>query len=62
MVLSIIDSILKHIKTKLGRRNLFIRSDNAGCYHSQMIIGFISNLANKHNHNLLLRDILKSML
>ena len=51
-VLNIIDSIMNNIKNRFGSRNLFIKSDNAGCYHSQMIIGCISYLSRKHNHNL----------
>ena len=51
-ILNIIDSIMNHIKNRFGSRNLFFRSDNAGCYHSQIIIGSISYLAEKHNQNL----------
>ena len=51
-VLSIIDSIMNHITNKFGKRNLYFRSDNAGCYHSQMIIGFINLIAKRNNQNL----------
>jgi len=51
-VLNIIDSIMNNIKNRFGSRNLFFRSDNAGCYHSQMIIGCISYLSRKHIHKI----------
>lgn len=51
-VIGIMDSLFGHITKYFGKRNLYLRSDNAGCYHSQMIIGVLSFLAKKHQQTI----------
>jgi hypothetical protein len=48
-VLGIIDSVLLFIKKNFENPTINIRSDNAGCYHCQDVIGLLNFFAKKHN-------------
>jgi hypothetical protein len=51
-VIGIVDSVLEQIKTQLGPRKIYFRSDNAGCYHNKSLVTILNFLAKKHEHTL----------
>jgi hypothetical protein len=55
-VIGITDSVFKQIRDILGAKGIYFRTDNAGCYHNQVLIGIINLIAKKHGHNLLRYD------
>ena len=48
-VIAILDSVFRDIYKNFEKKNIFFRSDNAGCYHNKVLIPIIYFLAKKHN-------------
>jgi len=51
-VIGILDSVFKYVKQILGKKKIYLRSDNAGCYHNQVLICVVDLLATKYEHSL----------
>jgi hypothetical protein len=51
-VIGIIDSVFRELLEQKGSMTLYLRSDNAGCYHNQTLIVAVAFLAQKYTHNL----------
>ena len=48
-VIVIIDSVFGQISVQLGNKSIYLRADNAGCYHNQSLVCVLPYLANKHD-------------
>jgi hypothetical protein len=55
-VIGIMDSVFKFIKERFCNAKIFLRSDNAGCYHNQDFLVIVSLFACKHDLTLLRYD------
>ena len=51
-VIEIIDSVLSKIKFQFGLKEIFYKSDNAGCYKNKSLISVLYYFARKHGHQL----------
>lgn len=47
-VLGILDSVFNDIYLAYGKREIYLRSDNAACYHNQSLVALAQFLAKKH--------------
>ncbi len=55
-VIGIVDSVFGEIKSQFGPKVIFIRFDNAGCYHNQTLVTILNFLGKKYTHKVVRLD------